>query len=161
MVGVSVTKILLVLMATLVLGKVLFDSGDAAGGTPGVFTVVLLVLAGLVVYFIRNMISGVSFGEGDGEAGAVDASGESVLRPGARALRVIHHEPTWSVVAKGRSLGVFKNTPIPAWIRTSDQREADYCGVSNVPLPEKCTCIEIPERSELIVPPGLIYTVRS
>lgn len=148
-------------MATLVLGKVLFDSGDAVGGTPGIFTVVLLVLAGLVVYFLRNMIGGISFGEGEGEIGTVEATEESGLRSGSRSLRVIHHEPTWTVVAKGRSLGVFKKTPIPAWIRTSDKREADYCGVSNAPLPEKCTCIEIPERSELIVPPGLIYIIRS
>ncbi|HIJ83190.1 MAG TPA: hypothetical protein HPQ00_03195 [Magnetococcales bacterium] len=156
------TKIILVLIATMALGNALFDSGVAGDFIPGLYTVILLALSGLVLYFLRDFFGKGGFGDGENQDKAYGESAtESGSRSSSRPVQVIHHEATWAVIAKGRSLGVFKKAPIPAWIRTSDQREADYCGISNVPLPEECTCIEIPERAELIVPPGLIYIVRS
>lgn len=155
----GLTKILLALAAIVALGNVLLTSGVKMELGPGLYATILLVLAGLVLYFLKDVVRGFSLG-GDGATfGAT--SGEAGSRTSSRPQQVIYHESAWKVVAKGRSLGVFKNAPIPAWIRTSDQREADYCGVSNVPLPEKCTCVEIPERSELIVPPGLVYIIRT
>ncbi|MBF0108534.1 MAG: hypothetical protein HQL76_05110 [Magnetococcales bacterium] len=150
-------KILLVLAATMALGSFMFDSGGTDPFSSALYTLVFVVLAGLVLFFLRGFLM-------NGEETGGGAEGDSVIsgtREAFRTLRVIHHEATWGVVARGRCLGMFKNAPIHEWIRTSDQREADYSGVSNAPLPEECTCIEIPERSELIVPPGLIYTIRS
>ncbi len=74
---------------------------------------------------------------------------------------VIHHKSPWSVVEKGDTVGNFRNAPIPAWIRTSDNRRADYSGITNTIPPEESVCVEIPERKELILPPGLIYAIRS
>lgn len=158
--GVNLKKIFFVLMAVIILGNVLYESGVMGAIPAGVYGTILLVLSGVVLFLLRNIIFGSEFGDGDDKIFG-DSLGESGPRGTSRSLQVIHHESSWKVVARGRSLGVFKSAPIPAWIRTSDRREADYCGVSNAPLPEKCTCIEIPERSELIVPPGLIYTIRS
>lgn len=76
-------------------------------------------------------------------------------------MSVIYHQSPWSVVERGKALGKFRNTLISSWIRTSDKRLADYAGVHSLAYPEQCPCIEIPEKSELILPPGMIYTIRS
>ncbi|MBF0145165.1 MAG: hypothetical protein HQL84_03680 [Magnetococcales bacterium] len=151
-------KIVLILMATMALGSFLFDSGRVDEVAPALYTLILLVLAGLVLFFLRNFLTG---DEDKTHNESDEVLNRNANRGSSRPLRVIHHESTWAVVARGRSLGMFKNAPIHEWIRTSDQREADYSGISNAPLPEQCTCIEIPDRAELIVPPGLIYTIRS
>ncbi|MBF0437414.1 MAG: hypothetical protein HQL77_18905 [Magnetococcales bacterium] len=157
----GLTKILLALATIVALGNVLLASGLKMDFGPGLYTTVLLVLAGLILYFLKDVVSGFSISSDGTSFG--DPSGEPGTLTSARPAQVIYHdhESAWKVVAKGRSLGMFKNAPIPAWIRTSDQREADYCGISNVPLPEKCSCVEIPERSEFIVPPGLVYLIRT
>ncbi len=74
--------------------------------------------------------------------------------------QIIHHKSPWSVVETGDTVGNFRNAPIPAWIRTSDNRQADYSGITNDVPPEESVCLEIPERKELILPPGLIYAIR-
>ncbi|MBF0414299.1 MAG: hypothetical protein HQL78_11415 [Magnetococcales bacterium] len=155
----GLTKILLALATIVALGNVLLASGLKMDFGPGLYTTVLLVLAGLVLYFLKDVVKGYSLSSDGTSFG--DTTGEPGTHTSTRPVQVIYHESAWKVVAKGRSLGMFKNAPIPAWIRTSDQREADYCGISNVPLPEKCSCVEIPERSELIVPPGLVYLIRT
>ena len=76
-------------------------------------------------------------------------------------LSVIYHQSPWSVVERGQVLGKFRNSLISAWIRTSDKRIADYVGIHSLPYPEQCSCIEIPEKAELILPPGMVYTIRS
>ena len=73
---------------------------------------------------------------------------------------VIHHNPPWSIVEQGASMGRYQNTPIFAWIRTSDDRSADYSGITELPDLGDTVSIEIPERSEIILPPGLVYTIR-
>lgn len=75
--------------------------------------------------------------------------------------RIIHHKTPWSVVEKGETVGSFRNSPIHAWIRTSDNRQADYSGITPNPPPAESVCLEIPERRELILPPGLVYAIRS
>ncbi|MBF0191907.1 MAG: hypothetical protein HQL99_12330 [Magnetococcales bacterium] len=74
--------------------------------------------------------------------------------------RVIQHKLPWSVVDQGHPVGQFRHTPIPAWIRTSDNRHADYTGIALTPPPDGCVCLEIPDQAELILPPGLVYTIR-
>jgi hypothetical protein len=82
-----------------------------------------------------------------------------MLRPAGG--RIILHKQPWSVVEQGQPVGQFRHVPIPAWIRTSDNRHADYAGVAQTPPPEGCVCLEIPDQSELILPPGLVYAIRS
>lgn len=81
--------------------------------------------------------------------------------PTLGGLRVIYHQTPWSVVERGQVLGKFRDTLISAWVRTSDQRTADYVGIQVLSYPDKCQCIEIPEKSEFILPPGMVYTIRS
>ena len=76
-------------------------------------------------------------------------------------IKTIHHKSPWAIVERGETIGRFRNTPIPAWILTSDDRTADYDGIADDPSLDGTVCIEIPERSELILPPGLVYTLRS
>ncbi|MBF0165578.1 MAG: hypothetical protein HQM01_13940 [Magnetococcales bacterium] len=80
------------------------------------------------------------------------------LRPSGR---IIQHKLPWSVVEQGKPVGQFRHAPIPAWIRTSDNRHAEYVGIALAPPPDGCVCLEIPDQSELILPPGLIYAIRS
>ncbi|MBF0439948.1 MAG: hypothetical protein HQL93_12635 [Magnetococcales bacterium] len=75
--------------------------------------------------------------------------------------RIIHHKSPWAIVAQGKSVGQFRKVPIPEWIRTSDNRMADYSGIAMTQFPQECVCLEVPEQTELILPPGLIYTIRS
>ncbi|NGZ07338.1 MAG: hypothetical protein G8237_13395 [Magnetococcales bacterium] len=75
--------------------------------------------------------------------------------------RIIQHKLPWSVVEQGKSVGQFRHVPIPAWIRTSDNRHADYAGIAQTALPDGCVCLELPEQAELILPPGLVYAIRS
>ncbi|MBF0294171.1 MAG: hypothetical protein HQL96_03205 [Magnetococcales bacterium] len=75
--------------------------------------------------------------------------------------RVIHHKAPWTIVEKGKSVGTFHHLPIPAWIRTSDNRQADYAGIAQTPPPAECVCVELLDQAELILPPGLIYVIRS
>ncbi|MEO5376328.1 MAG: hypothetical protein H7832_00870 [Magnetococcus sp. DMHC-6] len=75
--------------------------------------------------------------------------------------RVIHHPPAWSVIERGDPVGRFRNTAIYNWIRTSDLRSAEYSGIVTIDIPENCPCVEIPSRGELILPPGLVYAIRS
>ncbi|MBF0380365.1 MAG: hypothetical protein HQL69_05060 [Magnetococcales bacterium] len=76
-------------------------------------------------------------------------------------IKIIHHKAPWSIVERGATIGRFRNTPIPAWIRTSDDREADYHGITDDLAMDGTVCIEIPESSELILSPGLVYLLRS
>lgn len=66
---------------------------------------------------------------------------------------------SWTVVEQGDSLGTFRQHPIPAWIRTSDGRQAFYAGITQVVLPEEFACVEFPSRGEIIIPPGIIYAL--
>lgn len=75
--------------------------------------------------------------------------------------RVIQHKPPWTIIEQGQSVGYFRHLPIPAWIRTSDNRQADYAGIALMPPPKECVCLELPDQAELILPPGLIYAIRS
>ncbi|MBF0180473.1 MAG: hypothetical protein HQM03_10670 [Magnetococcales bacterium] len=75
--------------------------------------------------------------------------------------RVIHHKAPWTIVEQGKSVGTFHHLPIPAWIRTSDNRQADYAGIAQTPPPAECVCVELLDQAELILPPGLIYAIRS
>ncbi|MBF0370198.1 MAG: hypothetical protein HQL52_12150 [Magnetococcales bacterium] len=75
--------------------------------------------------------------------------------------QTILHIPPWTIVEKGKILGNFRDNPIPSWIRTSDNRKAVYAGIAPDTLPDNCACLEIPSRGELIIPPGLIYAIRS
>ncbi|MBF0273221.1 MAG: hypothetical protein HQL98_14315 [Magnetococcales bacterium] len=75
--------------------------------------------------------------------------------------RMIQHKLPWSVVDQGQPVGQFRHVPIPAWIRTSDNRHADYAGIALTPPPDGCVCLEIPDQAELILPPGLVYAIRS
>lgn len=77
------------------------------------------------------------------------------------ANRIIQHKSPWTIVEQGKPVGFFRHTPIPAWIRTSDNRQADYAGIALNPPPEECVCLELPDQAELILPPGLIYAIRS
>ena len=77
------------------------------------------------------------------------------------AVTVIHHKSPWSIIERGDTVGRFRNAPIPAWILTSDNRTADYNGIADSPAADETVCVEIPERSELILPPGLVYLLRS
>lgn len=85
---------------------------------------------------------------------------EVALPSTLHGLPLIYHQPPWTVVERGQVLGRFRNARIPSWIRTSDKRTADYVGVQTLTYPDHCPCIEIPERSELILPPGMVYTIR-
>ncbi|MBF0445745.1 MAG: hypothetical protein HQL68_09145, partial [Magnetococcales bacterium] len=76
-------------------------------------------------------------------------------------IKIIHHKSPWAIVERGATIGRFRNTPIPAWIRTSDDRAADYHGITEDPTMDGTVCIEIPESSELILSPGLVYLLRS
>lgn len=82
------------------------------------------------------------------------------LLPKIGEMRVIYHLPPWSVVERGQALGRLGNAIISSWIRTSDKRVADYVGIQELSYPEHCFCIEIPEKSELIISPGMVYTIR-
>lgn len=75
-------------------------------------------------------------------------------------MRVIYHIPPWAVIERGEALGKLGNAIISSWIRTSDKRVADYVGIQQFSYPDHCFCIEIPEKSELIVSPGMVYTIR-
>jgi hypothetical protein len=77
------------------------------------------------------------------------------------AIKIIYHKSPWAIIERGATIGRFQNAPIPAWIRTSDNRAADYNGIAEDPSLDGTVCIEIPERSELILPPGLVYILRS
>ncbi len=77
------------------------------------------------------------------------------------ATSIVFHKPPWAIVERGETIGRFRNTPIPAWIRTSDNRQADYHGITADPLLDGTVCTEIPERSELILPPGLVFLLRT
>jgi hypothetical protein len=77
------------------------------------------------------------------------------------ATKIIHHKAPWAIVERGATVGRFRNAPIPAWILTSDNRKADYNGITDDPSLDGAVCTEIPERSELILPPGLVYLLRS
>lgn len=74
---------------------------------------------------------------------------------------IIQHEPPWQVVDQGSSLGTFYNHPIPAWIKTSDGRQAYYSGITADLSPDRTACLEFPRRGELIIPPGLVYSLAS
>ncbi|MBF0357720.1 MAG: hypothetical protein HQL70_03870 [Magnetococcales bacterium] len=76
-------------------------------------------------------------------------------------IKIIHHKAPWAITERGETIGRFRNTPIPAWVRTSDNREADYHGITDDPAMDGSVCIEIPDRSELILSPGLVYLLRS
>ncbi|MBF0195139.1 MAG: hypothetical protein HQL71_11320 [Magnetococcales bacterium] len=76
-------------------------------------------------------------------------------------IKIIHHKAPWAIVERGATIGRFRNTPIPAWIRTSDNRSADYHGITEDPTMDGTVCIEIPESSELILSPGLVFLLRS
>jgi hypothetical protein len=76
-------------------------------------------------------------------------------------IKIIYHKAPWSIVERGDTIGRFRNTPIPAWVRTSDNREADYHGITDDPAMDGSVCIEMPDRSELILSPGLVYLLRS
>lgn len=75
--------------------------------------------------------------------------------------RIILHKLPWTIVEQGKPVGQFRHVPIPAWIRTPDNRFADYAGIALTPPPEGCVCLEIPDQAELILPPGLIYAIRT
>ncbi|MBF0455051.1 MAG: hypothetical protein HQL72_09605 [Magnetococcales bacterium] len=81
------------------------------------------------------------------------------LRPDNHTI--IRHKSPWAIIERGATVGRFRNAPIPAWIVTSDNRKADYNGITDDPSLEGVVCIEVPERSELILPPGLVYLLRS
>lgn len=85
---------------------------------------------------------------------------KTTLPPTIGGLSVIYHQPPWCIVERGDILGTLNNARISSWIRTSDKRLADYSGVQSLSYLEQCACIEIPERSELIVFPGMVYTIR-
>lgn len=137
----------------------------------GVMWLFFLVVLGVILTGVHRMF--LADREDDGEDAAENSSGDAstdapqpftMTQPEAASItssQIIHYKPPWSVVEQGVSLGSFRHAPIPAWIRTSDQREADYIGVFNSSLPDGCVCVEIPERSELILPPGLVYAIRS
>ncbi|ABK43959.1 hypothetical protein Mmc1_1450 [Magnetococcus marinus MC-1] len=59
----------------------------------------------------------------------------------------------------GTQVGRFKEVPIPEWIETSDGKMAQFTGVTEIRLPKECACLELTDRKELIIPPGLVYTV--
>ncbi|MEG3640247.1 hypothetical protein [Magnetococcus sp. PR-3] len=59
----------------------------------------------------------------------------------------------------GQQVGRFKETPIPEWIETSDGKMAEFTGITDIRLPKECACLELIDRKELIIPPGLVYTV--
>lgn len=82
-------------------------------------------------------------------------------KPAMATGRIIRHQLPWAVVESGQPVGQFRHVPIPAWIRTSDNRRAEYAGIALNPPPEGCVCLEIPDQAELILPPGLIYAIRS
>ncbi|MBF0448491.1 MAG: hypothetical protein HQL67_09845 [Magnetococcales bacterium] len=76
-------------------------------------------------------------------------------------VTLLYHKAPWAITERGETVGRFRNTPIPAWIATSDKRHADYNGITDDPVMNGSVCIEVPERSELILPPGLVYRLRS
>ncbi|MBF0263243.1 MAG: hypothetical protein HQL97_15545 [Magnetococcales bacterium] len=82
-------------------------------------------------------------------------------KPTRPSGRIILHKPPWAIVDQGKPVGQFRHVPIPAWIRTPDNRFADYSGIALTPPPEGCVCLEIPDQAELILPPGLIYAIRA
>ncbi|MEO5347882.1 MAG: hypothetical protein H7834_16110 [Magnetococcus sp. YQC-9] len=82
-------------------------------------------------------------------------------KPARPSGRIILHKLPWAVVEQGKPVGKFRHVSIPAWIRTTDNRLADYAGIALTPPPEGCVCLEIPDQAELILPPGLIYALRT
>ncbi|MBF0417622.1 MAG: hypothetical protein HQL86_05165 [Magnetococcales bacterium] len=92
-----------------------------------------------------------------GEPGKIHFS----TKPARQAGRIILHKLPWAVVEHGKPVGQFRHMPIPAWIRTTDNRLADYAGIALTPPPEGCVCLEVPDQAELILPPGLIYAIRT
>lgn len=144
--------------AVALLVNAFFQSGTMEESPPGLFAVVLLLLLAAAVYFYRLSLRSES---GKPEGRGPQPGNFFGLGQDSSAPKEILHALPWKVVERGRTLGLFQNTPIPEWIRTSDHRQADYSGVSSIHPPEKCVCVEIPERSELILPPGLVYIVRS
>ncbi|MBF0308377.1 MAG: hypothetical protein HQL56_02450 [Magnetococcales bacterium] len=74
--------------------------------------------------------------------------------------KAIFHKTPFRVVEQGINLGRFRSHPIPAWIRTSDGRQAYYWGITSLSIPEECVCLEFPSRGELIIAPGLVYAVQ-
>ena len=171
------TLILVALIAFfLVDGFLEKPSLQAGQAFDSIFTLILLV----AIWFSLRRRSQGKVGR-PGEEGTshpsrtVGRQGERVPRPSSAAtpspnealpstlggLNVVYHHPPWSVVERGHVLGKFRDTLIPSWILTSDKRLADYTGVQTFSYPEQCPCIEIPEKSELILPPGMVYTIRS
>lgn len=89
-----------------------------------------------------------------------DQEEEPVEAPQPISQDMLHHNrASWTVVEQGDSLGTFREHPIPAWIRTSDGRQAFYAGITQVILPEEYACVEFPSRGEIIIPPGIIYAL--
>ncbi|MBF0422664.1 MAG: hypothetical protein HQL73_06705 [Magnetococcales bacterium] len=155
----NLTRIFFIVVAILAIGNFLLNSGTRTSSGLGWYLLVIFLLAGGVLYLLRDGSGGFRFDAGT----AIYGGGSMTMGPRrlSHQLEVIHHTADWSVVARGDTVGMFRNAPISAWIRTSDEREADYCGITNLPLPEQYSCIEIPATSELILPPGLVYHIRS
>lgn len=125
--------------------------GEGENGLLTLDTLLTLIFLGYIGYALRRVSQSDS-----------RKKGAPATKTGAtRAPQVIHHKPPWSVVARGRTVGRYQNTPIPAWIKTSDDRKAVYAGLALAAPPEECACVEIPERSELILPPGLLYAIQT
>ncbi|MBF0158728.1 MAG: hypothetical protein HQL58_04330 [Magnetococcales bacterium] len=77
-----------------------------------------------------------------------------------RTEQLVYHASPWQPSAQGESLGLFRNQIIPAWIRLPDGRQADYAGIFGTSLPEECYGIEFPQRGEVVIRPGIVYTLR-
>nr|CRH04641.1 conserved protein of unknown function [Candidatus Magnetococcus massalia] len=71
----------------------------------------------------------------------------------------IWHVTPEFVTATGNRLGRFRDQPIPEWISTSDGKKGVFTGITDIKLPKECACLELTDRGELIIPPGLVYTV--
>lgn len=88
------------------------------------------------------------------------ATGEEIeFLPGVRArlTGVAPHGQSWRLERSSREVGTFQGQPIPAWVVTPDGRRGDYLGVTRERVPPSCSCLELPDRHELILPPGLVY----
>ncbi|OSM04321.1 hypothetical protein [Magnetofaba australis] len=88
-----------------------------------------------------------------------DAATENQIGPyaGWRAL----DPDQWRIAAHGPIIGRFQNHPIPAWIRASDGRTADYHGVDQNPETGPTLCLESPDHAWWVTEPGLRYRLRT
>ncbi|MBF0283690.1 MAG: hypothetical protein HQL51_04435 [Magnetococcales bacterium] len=146
-------RILMVIVAIAVLGAAVQEFAHADRNTllDGILT------WGVLLYLLYRVQRYLSQNNPDGNESPASANNapQEAMSEAAR-----NGGAGWTVVESGAPVGRFRDHPIPAWIRTSDGREADYAGVTPLTLPEEFTCVEFPGRNELVIPPGIIYAVR-